>query len=262
MPLEPFAKGSTGQPISRSGQTITANVTLLADPVDADEAATKQYAENTIDPTVAGFSIRIPNRWYLPQMYVSSFVTGGIAGAAYCCPRFVGAQVRWSRVRICGASIDGTGTIELGLYALDTRTLRPVTGAAGLLWRSGLVVPTVNAVNTKTGVPFSNTHDETINAGAGVVSTTPWVGFAIMSPQAKGFNFSPGGCGSYFLLGTRQSDAGFGSAYWEQSGLGSSGLPTGGTWIPAGTGGTGVTSGVPRLGFMPSEILTPVSASA
>jgi len=245
MSLEPFATSARPPAVSRSGGDLLAPITLIANPVSNDEAATKQYADATISLLASGFQIRIMDRWYLPSMYEGTFSVGGVANLSYCNPRFVGAPMTWSRCRVCGAGIDDTGLIEVGLYELNDSDLRP-TGAP--IYRSGLVTPTVNA-KTKAGATITNTHDETLPAG--VRTTSRWVGFAVYTRQAKGLNYSPGGINGYFLFGARQSDTGFGGTLWEQTGL--TQLPSSGVWTVAGNG-FGTAAGVPRIAFMPSAV--------
>ncbi len=220
---EPYTRTPSGN-ISRSGDTLDFPIFLAADPIEDDEAATKDYVDNNLAPP--GRSGRIPtiaNRWYLHNMWeipiASFFFPDSVNVAAI----YVGRAVTWTGIAsVINAVIAPFGDLRMAIYELDEANF----GKPSVLSWESADIPILAG---------SQLYQDT---SISVQTTTAWVGMGVtLINTTKKQSFFHGSPESNNLFGIPSSRFGFsfGKHFWRAGGgAGHPPDPTATAWWPMG----------------------------
>jgi len=206
---EPYTTSSSPGKISRSGDTIEFPMLLAADPVEDDQAATKQYVDNnTAPPGESGRIPTIPTRWYLPTGYEKIVASTCAPDIIQVAPLYVSREATWSGISsVITATVLPYGDMRMALYELNPDTLHPET----LMWESGDITLLVG------GVVYTEVID--------VTTTARWLGLGVTHfNTTKSHSYNSGTIkGQYNLFGLHSSRFGFGYGYnhWRMNRAGS-----------------------------------------
>ncbi len=194
---EPYTTTSSPGKITRSGDTIEFPMLLAADPIEDDQAATKQYVDNnTAPPGESGRIPTIPTRWYLPTGYEKVVAGTTPPDTISVCPLYVAREVTWSGMAsVISTSLVPYGDMRMALYELDSdNNLMPKT----LMWESGDITLLVGG----------RVYAEVFS----ITTTSRWIGLGITHfNTTKPQSFNSGTIkGQWNLFGIHDTRFGFG----------------------------------------------------
>lgn len=195
---EPYTTTSSPGRITRSGDAIDLPMLLAEDPIEDDQAATKQYVDaNQAPPANSGRIPTCPGRWFLPTTYETVVAQNYFPDQVTVAPLYVAREVTWTGMAaVVTATLVPYGDMRMGLYELDEdNDLKPKT----LMWESG------NHPLLVGGRVYQDTFS--------ITTTANWIGLGIThfnTTKIQGFNCGTNK-GQWNLFGLH--DTRFGSRY-------------------------------------------------